>query len=259
MKNFISIKLLLTVITFNILFSVSPASAQTSNDWQLDRWPADLETEFALSALPSHLRSQATVYLLDPEKGYYIARQGTNGFSCFVSRTEWEWADFAKDHAAPISYDAEGSKTILKVFLDVAAMRASGKYSAIQVRDTVVQRVKTGVYKAPSRPGISYMLAPIMRTYPGTKEIVSMHLPHYMFYAPYLTNEDVGGKPASEHPVVFSPSENVLGVGKSPFNYMVLPAGKTETARIIEENKSLLKRLAMYKPYLKVKSDERHH
>jgi hypothetical protein len=53
---------------------------------------------------------------------------------------------------------------------------------------------------------------------------------------------------------VFSPSENVLGFGKSPYNYIVLPAGKTEAARIFEENKILLKRLAMYKPYLKVKS-----
>ena len=37
------------------------------------------------------------------------------------------------------------------------------------------------------------------------------------------------------------PSENVLGIGKSPFNYIVLPAGKMEFARIIEENKSSLK------------------
>jgi hypothetical protein len=259
MKNYSSIELQLEFIAFSILLSVSSAFGQTNNDWQLDRWPPDLETEFALSALPSHLRSQATVYLLDPTTGYYIGRQGTNGFSCFVSRTEWEWADFAKDHAAPISYDAEGSKTILKVFLEVASMRASGKYTAMQIRDTVIQRVKNGIYKAPSKPGISYMLAPMMRTYPGTKEIVSMHLPHYMFYAPYLTNEDIGGKPASEHPVVFSPSENVLGVGKSPFNYIVLPAGKIESARIIEEHKSLLKRLAEYKSYLRVESNEQHH
>jgi len=259
MRHDRSIKLQLVLIAFSVLVSVSPISGQTQNDWQLDRWPVDLETEFALSALPAHLRSEATVYILDPAKSYYIVRQGTNGFSCFVSRTEWEWADFAKDHAAPISYDAEGSKTILHVFLDVAAMRASGKYSAMQVRDTIVQRVKNGVYKAPSKPGISYMLAPMMRTYPGTKEMVSMYAPHYMFYAPYLTNEDIGGRPGSEHPAVLSPSENVLGVGKSPFNYIVLTAGKTETARIIEENKNLLKRLAEYKPYLRVKSDEQHH
>ncbi len=78
--------------------------------------PADLERDFALSALPPHLRDSATVYLLDPDKGYYIARQGTNGFSTFVNRTEWEWAEFVQDTYAAISYDAEGSKNISACF-----------------------------------------------------------------------------------------------------------------------------------------------
>jgi hypothetical protein len=65
--------------------------------------PANLETDFALSALPAHLRDSATAYLLDQEKGYYIARKGTNGFSAFVNRTEWEWAEFAPDDYAAIS------------------------------------------------------------------------------------------------------------------------------------------------------------
>src|SRR5688500_1755034 len=141
MINITTLKLKLTVALFGILISLSQSYAQP-RDWELDKWPADLETEFALSALPSHLRADATVYLLEPAKRYYTARQGTNGFTCFVSRTEWEWADFRRDHAAPISYDAEGSRTILKVFFDVATMRATGKYSALQVRDSVVQRVK---------------------------------------------------------------------------------------------------------------------
>ncbi|HVW59670.1 MAG TPA: hypothetical protein VHC48_06540, partial [Puia sp.] len=52
--------------------------------------PAGLETELALSALPPHLRAAATVYLLDPAKGYYIAQHGSNGFVCFIDRTDWE-------------------------------------------------------------------------------------------------------------------------------------------------------------------------
>jgi hypothetical protein len=47
--------------------------------------PAALETDFALSALPTQLRDGATVYLLDPAKGYYMARKGSNGFICFVA------------------------------------------------------------------------------------------------------------------------------------------------------------------------------
>src|SRR6185369_12864989 len=138
--------------------------AQPSQDWTLDKMPVDLEIDFALSALPPHLRDQATVYLLDPKKGYYIARQGTNGFSTFVNRTDWESAEYDTDTYAAISYDAEGTKSHLPVFLDVAEMKASGKYSPSQIRDIVVKRVKDGTYKAPLRTGISYMLSPLLRT-----------------------------------------------------------------------------------------------
>lgn len=247
-----------TLSIFLLLLMVE-TRAQENKDWELDQWPVQLEMDFALSALPVHLRDSATVYLLNPKKGYYIARQGANGFSCFVSRTEWEWADFSSDHAAAISYDAEGSRTILRVFLDVASMRASGKLTALQVRDSITRGIKNGTYKAPATTGVSYMLAPMMRTYPGKKEVVSMHLPHYMFYAPYLDNKDIGGFPSSQHPVIFSPAEMILGRKQGPFNYIIIPAGEKETERIIAENKDLLKRLAAYKPYLKVNQVETHH
>jgi hypothetical protein len=44
---------------------------------KLERMPEALEAEFALSALPPHLREHATVYVLDPSKGYVVNRQGT--------------------------------------------------------------------------------------------------------------------------------------------------------------------------------------
>src|SRR6267378_157259 len=88
---------------FSILSICSEGCAQKPRDWELEKIPVDLETDFALSALPPHLQSDATVYLLDPKKGFYIARKGSNGFICFVSRTEWEWAEFRNDLATPIS------------------------------------------------------------------------------------------------------------------------------------------------------------
>src|SRR5580700_5444081 len=93
---------------FAVLFSVMQSFAQKPADPKLDKMPAALETDFALSALPPQLRAGATIYLLDPAKGYYIARKGTNGFICFVTRTEWEWVEFRQDDAAAIAYDAEG-------------------------------------------------------------------------------------------------------------------------------------------------------
>ena len=50
--------------------------------------PRDLEIQLALSSLPPHLRENATVYVLNPDKGFEVARAGTNGFSALVARTE---------------------------------------------------------------------------------------------------------------------------------------------------------------------------
>jgi hypothetical protein len=229
---------------------------QTANDWKLEKMPADLETDFALSALPPNLRDAATVYLLDPDKGYYISRQGTNGFVCFIARTEWEWAEFRQDLATPISYDAEGAKAIMPVYLDVAAMRASGKCSPAQIRDTVIARIKRGYYKAPSRPGISYMEAPMMRVYtssdPANNHVASVSMPHYMYYAPYLSYADLGIDSSSgRDPFLVNPDAMVLG-GGGPYEYLITPLNEAETAAVRESGQALLERLEAYKPYFKV-------
>lgn len=231
--------------TVAALAIASSLAADAHADPTLERWPRRLEMDFALSALPPHLRDGATVYVLDPATGYEVARQGTNGFSCIVSRTEWEWADFPKDHATPISWDTEGTKAILPVYLDVAKLRAGGKHTPAQVRDLIRDRIKKGVYKAPARAGVSYMLAPLMRTYPvpGKPDIVTMPMPHYMFYASGLTDKDIGGKPFSEHPFVLNP-------GGGPHGYIILLAGAAEKAKIIEDAQALTKQLCAYRTYL---------
>jgi hypothetical protein len=72
-----------------------------------------------------------------------------------------------------------------------------------------------------------------------------------MFYAPYLKASDIGGNSDSGGPFV-------IGEG-NPQGYIILPAGKTETAQIVAENKNLLKRLSEYKSYFEVQSGEMHH
>lgn len=229
-----------------------------SPDWELDKMPPELETDFALSALPHHLRDKATVYLLDPKKGYYISRQGTNGFVTFIARTEWEWSEYSKETFSAISFDAEGAKTLVPVFMDVAQMRATGKYSPAEIHDIIVKRIKDGIYKAPARAGVSYMLAPMMRTHPGTKEVVSFVMPHYMFYAPNVTNAEIGGLPDSQHPFLLD-GDKALNDGHAIFNYIILPAGEAEKNKIVEENKELLKRLVDFKSSLKVDVKQPHH
>lgn len=248
---------------FAILFLCIRSAAQKTTDTQLEKWPVDLETDFALSSLPKHLQSGATVYLLDPQKGYYVGRQGSNGFICFVSRTEWEWEEFRNDLATPISYDAEGASKIFPVYMDVANMRASARFTPTQIKDSIIERIKKGIYKAPARTGMSYMLAPVMRVYPTTpdnKVAVTISMPHYMFYAPYVTFSDVGIKPdATEGPMMVNPGEWVLGERKGPYGYIIVPANETEKIKIVNDNKDLLKRLADYKSYFKITHNPEYH
>jgi hypothetical protein len=241
---------------FTILFVTVPCFAQNAAAPKLDKMPVALETDYALSALPPQLRPGATIYLLDPAKGYYVARKGSNGFICFVMRTAWEWAEFRNDVVTAISYDAEGAKVIFPIYEYTAAMRAAGKLTALQVRNIIIDRIKKGIYKAPARPGISYMLGPVMRTYPATPDqhtVMTMHMPHYMFYAPYLTNADIGNIPdgQADGPFLVHPESLFLGERKAPYGYIIIPAGATERAKIIADDALLLKRLADYKSFMK--------
>jgi hypothetical protein len=252
-----------SAIAFTLFTLISTQSfAQGTANWRLEKMPVDLETDYALSALPPHLRKDATVYLLDPEKGYYVGHQGSNGYICFLSRTEWEWAEFRNDLCTPISYDAEGARTIFPVILDVAAMRASGKYQAAQIKDSIVRRINAGIYKAPSKPGMSYMLAPVMRVYPAgpdVKQPLTASMPHYMLYAPYLTEENACYKPGTDGLILSNPDNAILGNGKGPFGYIIVPASDAEAATIVADGKELLNRLAAYKPYFQADSISGHH
>ncbi|HEX8061103.1 MAG TPA: hypothetical protein VF473_09220, partial [Cyclobacteriaceae bacterium] len=222
---------------FIIMFVSSACFAQKNAGYnKLEKMPVDLETDFALSSLPPHLRDNASVLLLDPAKGYYVARQGTNGFTAMIIRTEWEWEEFTDDCFSSLSFDAEGSKTIIPVYLEVAAMRASGKYSPAELRQIIIKKIKDGTFKAPVRTGVSYMLAPMMRSHPDTKEVVNMIMPHYMFYAPNLTNEDIGGKYlGTSQPFVLG-SDPALGKDRAMFNYIIVKAGVSEIEQIVKEN-----------------------
>jgi hypothetical protein len=236
------------------LFITAQSFAQKSADWQLDKMPVQLETDFALSALPPYLQANATVYLLDPNKGYYVARKGSNGFICFVSRTEWEWGEFRNDIASAVSYDAEGARTIFRVYQDLAAMRASGKYTALQVKNIITDRIKKAIYKTPARTGVSFMLGPVMRNYTGSadqKDVMTMNMPHYMFYAPCVTNADIGNTPdgREDGPLIVNSAAPFLGARKSPFGYIIVPVGQTKKEKIIKDNQDLLKRLIAYKSY----------
>jgi len=160
-----------------------------------------LEIELALSALPPHLRDIATVYVLNSDKGFEVVRKGTNGSHAFVARAgddtfrgTWPLKVYRDDILYPISFDEAGANAQMRVFFDAAELQAKGT-TPEELKRIIEDRYKTKYYKAPERAGVSYMLSPILRTYmnPDQSEgVATASIPHVMYYAPDVTNQDVG-------------------------------------------------------------------
>jgi hypothetical protein len=222
----------------------SPPSSRTT-ETTIEQMPTKLETQFALSALPPALRNQATVYLLDPTKGYQLSRQGTSGVACLVERTAWEQADFRNDIYVPLCYDAAGSKSFLKVIMDVALLRAQGM-GPTAVKAEIEKRYQNKTYKVPERAGLSYMVAPIMRTWMMPDwQVHTMPMPHLMFYAPNTTNEDIGAAPNSSLLYPFTFKEGI-----AEQTYIIQLIGEAEKTKIISDENTLLADLCAYRDVL---------
>jgi hypothetical protein len=215
----------------------------------IEQMPATLETRFALSAVPPGLRGRATVYLLDPRKGYHLSRQGTSGVSCIVERTAWELADFRDDIYIPLCYDAVGAKTYLKVIMDAAALRAQGM-SPAALKTEIEKRYRDETYRVPEKAGLSYMVAPVMRTVgPPDMNVHTMAMPHLMFYAPYITNEDIGAVPdLSVHSSLLYPFIDKQGNAEQ--SYVIQLIGEAEKARILADERALVDELCAYREIL---------
>jgi hypothetical protein len=159
--------------------STSQGSTTTQGPPLMDR---QKEIALALSACPPSVASKAAVYVLD-RAGYIKVRDGENGFTAIVQ------------HAVPTSQDpqcmdAEGTRTFLPRYLKVAEWRAQGK-SADEIKLLGADAFAKGIFRPPAKPGIDYMLSEENFT-PNAKGGIVHFPPHVMFYAPYLTNADLG-------------------------------------------------------------------
>lgn len=167
------------------------------------------ETALALSACPPMVASKAAVYVLD-KSGYVKIREGQNGFTALVQHS-------IITSQEPQCMDAEGTRTFLLRMLKVAELRAQGK-SAGEIKGIVADAVAKGVLQPPTRPGIDYMLS-TENMVPDDKGVVAHFPPHVMFYAPYLTNAELGSGGQSAGSPVF-----VAGDG-TPFALVIVAIG----------------------------------
>jgi len=231
-----------------ITFSVHALeNAAIDSNVKLQPMPKSLEVHLALSAAPPYLRSEATVFVLDTAKGYVLERQGTNGFTCYVQRTDYMREDYGDGYIAPECQDAEGAKSIVPVEFDIERIRAEGKLNPVELKQEIIRRFKKDVYHSPARPGIAYMLCPVVRLYggPGSSKTVTMNMPHYMFFVPNLTGKDVGAGP------VMGPYPYFINPG--PMAYLILNVGQTEKAQINRDSQELLKEACGYRSDLCIK------
>src|SRR4051812_40083691 len=164
---------------------ISRVDANTSRETQI---------KIARSAAPKEVSEKADVYILG-KNGYELAAKGTNGFSCAIERERL-------DTMEPECYDREGSRSTFKARKFVEAQRAAG-VSEENIEKAVTAGYKSGQFKAPSKPGITYMLSDSNYVFdPDAKEVIHF-AGHLMFYAPYATTKTVGsgtGAPYIVHP-----------------------------------------------------------
>lgn len=178
-------KALATALTSAALLLMPlPSSRAESEEFSGDLLPRACEVELALSAAPRHLRGDAAVYVLSAE-GYTRVREGGNGFTCIVNRGTYPRM------LRPTCFDAEGAATIVPKILREGTLMMRG-VSPEKIAQEIRSGFEDGTFISPRRPGIAYMISDYNRPYdPGTGTL-GWFPPHLMFYAPNLTQADIG-------------------------------------------------------------------
>jgi hypothetical protein len=214
--------LLANILALAVLHAQPSQSTQTQQTPLMDR---DKEVALALSACPPFLAGKAAVYVLD-KSGYVKVQESQNGFTAIVQ------------HVRPISQDpqcmdAEGARVFLPRILKVAELRAQGKTSK-EIQSFVSDAIAKGIFPAPTRPGVIYMLSTQNFNTNGKGEIFP---PHVMFYGTHLTNVDLGvdGKDLGQDGNPKGPTF-VAGDG-SPYGFVIVPV-RVLTSTAVGHNQS---------------------
>jgi len=147
--------------------------------------PEAEERDLALEALPPLLREDAGVWVMTRE-GYRELRRAKNGYTCIVNRDE-------VDAIKPTCYDPEGTATLLPVNAFFGDLLVQG-VPVTEIRTRVAEGFRTGRFKPPSRVGIAFMMSPRIvnvMTMPDGTMMKGTAPPHYMIYAPNVTNDQL--------------------------------------------------------------------
>lgn len=166
---------------FVLLGSLS-ASIGIADD-HMTLFSTECEEALALSALPARLRDDVTTYVLKPQ-GYRVSKRGDGPFTCLVTHNH-------PDSIIPVCFDRAGTDAIVPTELRRGEMILGGD----TVQDFMVERTKkaeTGELAEP-KPGVSYMVSDYNYIYaPPAAQLFKIDA-HMMYYAPNMTDDDIGG------------------------------------------------------------------
>jgi hypothetical protein len=168
-------------LTMSASAAAQSVPAVTTQPALMDR---QREIALALSACPASLANRAAVYVLE-KSGYVEVRESQNGFTAIVQHS-------VPGAQEPQCMDAEGARTMLPRILKVAELRAQGK-SPDEIRRFVAEAFAKGIFQPPRRFGIDYMLS-TENVVPDDHGVIAPFPPHVMFYAPFMTNADIGSE-----------------------------------------------------------------
>ncbi|MEP3891559.1 MAG: hypothetical protein ABJN69_13955 [Hellea sp.] len=157
-----------------------PAQADELNP---DILPKACEVSLALSAAPDYLRADASAYVFT-RRGFKLSKTGTNQFTCIVNRDD-------PRVLKPTCFDAEGAETVIPKIKYFGKRLLRGD-NVEAINEDIEAKFVSGKFQSQRRAGVAYMLSRYNRPVnPQTGEL-GFFPPHVMFYAPNLTNEDIG-------------------------------------------------------------------
>ena len=122
--------------------------------------------------------------------------------------------------------------------------------SSVALKAEIEHRYQNKTYKAPEKASLSYMVAPLMRALgPPDMQLHTMSMPHLMFSAPNITNDDIGAVPDLRvHASLLYPFIDKQGIAEQ--SYMIQLIGEAEKAKILADEKPLLHDLCAYRDFL---------
>ncbi|TRY33299.1 hypothetical protein [Aliiglaciecola sp. M165] len=162
---------------------VIPSAVMAAEDSKIKLTQA-CEESLALSALPIRLRDGASVYTLT-NAGFKLTHKSDGPFTCIVERNH-------PRAIIPQCADAAGTDSVIPGVMKKTEWALAGvKLDERKKRFSAL--AQKNILRAPERPGISYMMSDFNFIWNENSQSM-MHVPaHVMYYAPNLSNDDVGG------------------------------------------------------------------